>query len=86
MNYFKIKMIKYEVHEPRHHVVIWTDQSNYCTLSSYIASSTKSNRNKTKVIKKLNVEVKEFRPNRTTGAIALAKIKDIAEHDDSEND
>ena len=79
-------MIKYEVHERRHHVVIWTDQSNYCTLSSCIASSTKSNRNKTKVIKKLNVEVKEFRPNRTTGAIALAKIKDIAEHDDSEND
>ena len=36
--------------------------------------------------KKLNVEAEEFRPKRTAGAIALAKIKDIAEHDDSDND
>ena len=36
--------------------------------------------------KKLNVEAKKFHPNRTTTAIALAKIKDIAEHDDSHND
>ena len=36
--------------------------------------------------KKLNVKAKEFRPKRTEGAIALAKIKDIAEHDDSDND
>ena len=36
--------------------------------------------------KKLNVEAKEFHPKRTAGAIALAKIKDIAEHDDSDND
>ena len=36
--------------------------------------------------KKLNVEAKESRPKRTAGAIALAKIKDIAEHNDSEND
>ena len=36
--------------------------------------------------KKLNVEAKEFCPKRTAGAIALAKIKDIAEHDDSDND
>ena len=36
--------------------------------------------------KKLNVEAKEFRPKRTAGAIALTKIKDIAEHHDSEND
>ena len=36
--------------------------------------------------KKLNVEAKEFRPKKTTGAIALAKIKDIAEYDDSGND
>ena len=36
--------------------------------------------------KKLNVEAKEFRPEGTAGAIALAKIKDIAENDDSDND
>ena len=36
--------------------------------------------------KKLNVEAKEFRPKRTAGAIALAQIKDIAEHNDSGND
>ena len=36
--------------------------------------------------KKLNVKAKEFRPKTTAGAIALAKIKDIAEHDDSEKD
>ena len=36
--------------------------------------------------KKLNVEAKEFRPKRTTRAIALAEIKDLAEHDDSDND
>ena len=36
--------------------------------------------------KKLNVEEKEFHPNRTAGAIALAKIKNIAEYDDSDND
>ena len=44
--------------------------------------------NKTKQYnkKKLNVEAKESCPKRTAGAIALAKIKDIAEHDDSDND
>ena len=36
--------------------------------------------------KKLNIEAKEFRPKRKAGAIALAKIKDKAEHDDSDND
>ena len=36
--------------------------------------------------KQLNVEAKEFRPKRTAGAIALARIKDIEQHDDSEND
>ena len=36
--------------------------------------------------KKLNVEAREFHSKRTAGATALAKIKDIAEHDDSEND
>ena len=35
--------------------------------------------------KKLNVAAKKFRPKRTAEAIALAKIKDIAEYDDSEN-
>ena len=35
--------------------------------------------------KKLNVEAKEFRPKRTTEAIALAEIKDIAMDDDSGN-
>ena len=34
--------------------------------------------------KKLNVESKEFRPKRTAGAIASAKINDITEHDDSD--
>ena len=33
----------------------------------------------------LNVEAKEFRSKRTAGAIALAKIKDRAQHDDSGN-
>ena len=36
--------------------------------------------------KKLNVKAKEFRPKRTTGAIKLTKIKDIAEYGDSDND
>ena len=35
---------------------------------------------------KLNAEAKEFRPKRIAGAIASAKIKDISEHDDSNND
>ena len=36
--------------------------------------------------KKLNVEAKEFPPERTAVAITLAKIKGIAEHDNSDND
>ena len=36
--------------------------------------------------KKLNVEAKKIRPKRTAGAIVSAKIKDIAEHDDSDSD
>ena len=35
---------------------------------------------------KLNAEAKEFRPNRIAVAIASAKVKDISEHDDSNND
>ena len=35
---------------------------------------------------KINVEAKEFRPKRTAAAIASAKIKDIIEHDDWDND
>ena len=35
--------------------------------------------------KKLNVEVKDFCPKRTLAAIASAKIKDVAEHDDSDS-
>ena len=35
--------------------------------------------------KKLKAEAKEFRPKKTAGAIALAEIKEIAIHDDSDN-
>ena len=36
--------------------------------------------------KKLNVEAKQFRPKKTAAAITSAKIKDIAELDDLDND
>ena len=35
---------------------------------------------------KINVEAKEFRSMTTAAVIALAKIKDVAEHDDTDND
>ena len=36
--------------------------------------------------KKLNIKVKKFCLKRTAAAIALTKIKDVAEQDDSDND
>ena len=36
--------------------------------------------------KKINVEAKKFRPKKTAAAIASAKIKDITERNDSDND
>ena len=35
---------------------------------------------------KINVEAKEFRSKTTAAVIASAKIKDVAEHDDTGND
>lgn len=36
--------------------------------------------------KKIDVEAKENHPKKTAAAISSAKIKDRAEHDDSDND
>ena len=66
-------------------MITWTDQSNCCIPWSYNVTGTRPKRSKSDK-RKLNVEGTEFRSKRTAVVIALAKTKEVAEHDESDND
>ena len=64
---------------------------DYLDRSIQVPYPLDSNMYKTKITqyiidKKLNIKVKKFCLKRTAAAIALTKIKDVAEQDDSDND